>query len=121
MSAKITTSPWGKPDSQKTIAPGIIQVWTPSHGGFWVDPTRLHEMSERVPELLTPSQFFRYSGNMAAGAWFEEDSECARVFMAFPEFFPGVDQEEVAKQFAYFNPEIQAAGLARAEREASYV
>lgn len=56
-------TPWGLADSTIVIAPGLINVTTPSHGGIYVDPER----RGRMPEYL--------AGEPATdgGAWYEED------------------------------------------------
>lgn len=69
-------SPWGAIETMTEIAPGIVQVTTPSHGGIHVSPERLAKMPEEL--RATP-----YS----AGGWFEEDCDWALVAVCFPEAF----------------------------------
>lgn len=71
---KITSSPWGKVDEQRVLAPGIVQVFTPSHGGIYVAPDLLAKM---------PIKSTAYS----QGGWFEEDCDWSLVALAFPEAF----------------------------------
>lgn len=73
----LTTSPWGKPDSQREIAPGITHVTTGSHGGILVSP----ELFATMPSCFQ----LRHS---SAGAWYEEDCDITLVILAFPEHFP---------------------------------
>jgi len=77
----LTTSPWGAVQDQKELAPGIIQVWTASHGGIWVEPAKWATM---------PIKTTGYSED----GWFEEDCDWALVALAFPEAFD-------AKSLAY--------------------
>ncbi len=76
----LTSSPWGKVQTQKELAPGIIAVTTASHGGIWVAPDKL----EKMPIKATGYSY---------GGWFEEDCDWALVALAFPEAF---DAESVA-------------------------
>lgn len=73
---RITSSPWGRPDSQREVAQGIIRVSTPDHGGYFVSAERFASM----PEALRVSPD-------ADGAWFEEDCLAHLVIAAFPEAF----------------------------------
>jgi len=70
----ITSSPWGRVQNQKELAPGIIAVSTASHGGIWVAPDLLAKM---------PIQSTAYS----EGGFFEEDCDWALVALAFPYAF----------------------------------
>jgi len=74
---QITSSPWGKPQTQHEITPGITQVSTASHGGILVSP-----------ELFTtmPSCFQLLCS--IEGTWYEEDCEINLVVLAFPGHFP---------------------------------
>jgi hypothetical protein len=62
------SSPWGPVDQVETLAPGLHDVGTASHGGFLLSP----EMNARVPEAL----------RLESGAY-EEDCDWARVVVAF--------------------------------------
>lgn len=75
---KIRNSPWGAPDSEKTIADGLIFVSTPSHGGFYLSPDRWATLKEKFPD------FQPFNGNIG---WLEEDSDWAMAALAFPEYF----------------------------------
>lgn len=74
---KLQSSPWGKPDFQKEIAPGIISLSTPGHGGYWLSK----EMRAQMPETL------RRKTPFAGEGWYEEDCDWAIVVLAFPWFF----------------------------------
>jgi hypothetical protein len=73
----LTTSPWGRPDSQREIAPGITHVTTGSHGGILVSPEQFASM----PSCCQ----LRHS---TEGAWYEEDCDLNLVILAFPQHFP---------------------------------
>lgn len=73
-------TPWGTSQDDRTIAPGIVAVSTPSHGGFWISLERYNQMA---PEY----QALAYPGLTNDGAWFEEDSAWVAVVLSFwPEF-----------------------------------
>lgn len=78
-------SPWDRIQHVREVAPGIVSVDTAGHGGYWLSPQRVADMRARVPHLLTPSTFYPLD---SAGQWFEEDCECCRVVLAFPDLFP---------------------------------
>lgn len=69
-------SPWGAIQTMTEVAPGILQVTTPSHGGLYVTADLVAQMPEHLRE--TP-----YS----SGGWFEEDVDWALVALAFPQHF----------------------------------
>ena len=75
---KLTDSPWGRIDWQKEIAPGIISVSTPSHGGYWLSPDRIDAM---------PANLKKTDSRYCPVNWYEEDCEWSRVALAFPECF----------------------------------
>lgn len=77
-------TPWGKAQGIKEIAEGIKLVFTASHGGFKLDRQR----NKLVPEA------FRNKGG-----WYEEDCECAKVILTFPQYFDE-RQIQVAHQTA---------------------
>lgn len=100
-------TPWGIADYVLERAPGIIEIGTPSHGGFWLSPERLASI---------PEGGRRFAAKWSHGwgdAWFEEDCASLQVFAAFPDLFPevpDVDRENVAKQAANYATEaLQAA------------
>lgn len=65
-------SPWGAVDNHEIIAPGIISVSTPSHGGIKLDRTR----NAKVHPALR-----------IAGGWYEEDCEADIAIFTFPAEF----------------------------------
>ena len=74
-------TPWGPANHMYTIAPGIISVSTPSHGGLYVSAERYAQMPPQYQALVFPG--FAQDG----GAWFEEDSAWVGPVLAFwPEF-----------------------------------
>ena len=79
------TTPWGKPQTVKIIAPGIVEFTTASHGGIWLSPER----NAQVPLSLKKRSFM---GNGTRG-WYEEDQDAAIVMGVFPEFFTGTEDD----------------------------
>jgi hypothetical protein len=79
------TTPWGKPQTVKIIAPGIVEFTTASHGGIWLSPER----NAQVPMRLKKRSFM---GNGLAG-WYEEDQDTGIVRGVFPECFTGTDND----------------------------
>ncbi len=73
---KITSSPWGRPDSQTILAAGIVRVSCEGHGGIFVSLERFAQM----PECFRVDPY-------SDGGWFEEDREAFLVCLAFPEEF----------------------------------
>lgn len=66
-------TPWGKFQYKEKITRGINFYSTASHGGFKVSK----KLNEQVPEALRNED-----------GWYEEDCDSARVYIAFPQFFP---------------------------------
>ena len=87
-----------------TIAPGIMEYGTPSHGGIHVSATRLAQMPESWRE------------SFAGDGWYEEDCDWALVALAFPECFDkralehalGTAERWHADKLADFTPEMRA-------------
>ena len=71
-------TPWGVAQTTCDIAPGIIEVSTVSHGGFYLSPARVAKIRERFPEFTS----------RAGAQWYEEDCDCAVVALAHAEEFP---------------------------------
>lgn len=71
----ITTSPWGRVDTQRTIAPGIIFVSTPSHGGYWLSPARVEQFKRTLPDFKPFAGF----------PWLEEDCDAALAALVWPD------------------------------------
>lgn len=89
------SSPWGQIDCATQIAPGIIRVSTPSHGGIWVAPELRRRIDSRWLER--------------ASAWFEEDCEWAIVAHSFPEEFGRFhDADRKARGAGYTGDEVLA-------------
>ena len=70
-------TPWGDIHDQREHAPGIVNVSTAGHGGFWLSAERLAEFRAVFPD------FDPYAGE----PWFEEDEDWAVVVLAFPDMF----------------------------------
>ena len=70
-------SPWGKIQDTREILSGIVQVYTASHGGWWLSDDRLSQMTE---------QDARAGGSpYSPYGWFEEDCDVAFPVVAFAE------------------------------------
>lgn len=82
------TSPWGRIDHMEYVADDIYFIMTGRHGGFWVSPKRLATMPS---QYLVPNDFYE-----KGSSWFEEDCECMRVFLSFPELFPNQQDRAMA-------------------------
>lgn len=79
MQTKLNT-PWGPADEVVSIAPGIMTVYTPSHGGILLDAAHV----KRIPkEIGIP-----YSGTRSA--W-EEDCDWSVPYLLFEEEFANSD------------------------------
>ena len=73
--SKIST-PWGQADHVDRIAPGIMSVSTPSHGGIMLDADHV----ARIPRSIGAG----YSGTRSA--W-EEDCDWAVPYLLFKDEF----------------------------------
>lgn len=71
------TRHWGTADQKRIWGHGIVQFWTPSHGGYELSAERMLLM----PEHLRACSF---TGDNA----FEEDCSWCAVPLAFPDCFP---------------------------------
>ena len=65
---EISESPWGPVQAQRTLAEGITQVETASHGGIKLSAARLAEMPE---------------DERTVDGWYEEDAEATYVLRHF--------------------------------------
>lgn len=75
-------TPWGNSDSQKILAPGILSLSTPTHGGIKVEK----ELNLLIPEYMRASDGF-----------YEEDVDWSIVPTVFPVAFTK-EQREKAKE-----------------------
>jgi hypothetical protein len=94
------------------VAPGIVSVSTPSHGG-------IHLSSERIAEMPKPLQDFVpfRRPQSGLGQWFEEDCDWSVVALAFPQFFKPSDIESAHKTLKRYKPEIYAAFIESQEKK----
>jgi len=74
-----THTPWGKPESSKELAAGVILYSTKTHGGYWLSKPNEQRRRDRFPEFRTS----------AGGPWYEEDQDAVIVALTFPELFSG--------------------------------
>jgi hypothetical protein len=75
-------TPWGPPQQQEAVAPGVTRVSTAGHGGYHVDASALGAM----PPALAAFDTFA-GGDGCGGRWFEEDEDWCVVALAFPHLF----------------------------------
>lgn len=75
-------TPWGRPDSTTIIAPGIIEYSTPSHGGIYLDASRVAQLPPGIAGCRTFA-----GGDRDNGLFLEEDLDSVLAMLAFPEFF----------------------------------
>ena len=96
MPKRIAFSPWGSPQHVKTLADGILQVSTSTHGGIHLSPERLAQMPE---------------DQRSTDGWYEEDCEAAFVYVRFMNEIglSEKDRETVAKWCASFDSFAQIA------------
>jgi hypothetical protein len=67
---------WGKDDTITRISDGIVEVSTPSHGGFILSEARMKAM----PEHLKACSWTKDNN-------FEEDCSWCAVVLAWPQYF----------------------------------
>ncbi len=71
-----SSTPWGHADCVEQVAPGIISVSTPSHGGYKVYEPYLSAMHPMLQDTFRGMK-----------GWFEEDCDWAKVAIAYPKLF----------------------------------
>jgi hypothetical protein len=71
-------TPWGKADYGVELLPGVMQVSTPSHGGFYLSLQRRAALPLLIQEVPT------FCGEPC---WFEEDCDWALVAIGYPALF----------------------------------
>lgn len=91
-------TPWGKSDYSKSYARGVMFYGTPSHGGLRLSKTK----NAQMPDAL------RLDNGRKGEGWYEEDCDCARVHVAFPNLFP-TSLEASKKSLANWNPDAYEA------------
>jgi hypothetical protein len=89
-------TPWGRADFAEVLAPGIVTVGTPSHGGIHLDP----EQNARVHPVWR-----------ATDGWYEEDCESYIVLATFPETAAPYPLEKVHDSLAYWLPSQHAVAF----------
>lgn len=101
-------SPWGQIDRHEVLARGIIEVYTPSHGGIYLSKERqkmLPEWAKKVPASYCPKP-----------EWWEEDCEALVPLYCFYDELPAKRREGVSKDLllnwikktSYFFPNGEA-------------
>ena len=92
-----TGTPWGRADGCKHITRGIVQYFTPSHGGYHVSA----ELLKTMPEYLQQDAYTPLG-------WFEEDCAWAKVAISFPQYFSTEDQSIAYQTLKAYYPEAYA-------------
>ena len=88
-------TPWGLADEVRVLAPGVIDVYTPSHGGIHVTGDAL----KRIP-------LYARSRSCAGPEWYEEDCDWAIVARFIPEAFSEEHRVAAADTLARWHPEL---------------
>ena len=91
---KINT-PWGTAEQVDTLAKGIIQVGTPSHGGIGVE----HDVAAAKLSAAARAEAIDQYDHL----WFEEDCDWAIVCHEIPELFSKQHREMAARSLARWN------------------
>lgn len=90
------STPWGHPDTMYRIAPGWVNFCTPSHGGYWLHPSR----NTKVPLKYRQATF---CGQGLKGFYEEDCDWCIPVLVFRDEFRAYCDAHglEFHKQIAW--------------------
>lgn len=96
---KVTHSPWGKIDVRKNISDDIIEVSTPSHGGFGVTGKAKQNILNMFPSV---GEHVDVNNEMS---WFEEDCDYAFVILANKECFQEKDIQAAESSMKSWYPE----------------
>lgn len=102
-------TPWGHADQVKELAPGIYEVSTPSHGGFYLEPDARRKV---------PAPWIAYGAQWSHGwgsGWFEEDCAAMAVLLTFSELFPDIAAETWPRIREAAARTLPAAGATQAE------
>ena len=73
----VQNTPWGKPQTEKIIADGIVEYTTASHGGIHLSDNRWNELIELFP----------YLHSWAGENWLEEDCDWGWAAIRWPHLF----------------------------------
>ena len=118
-------TPWGEAQNVREIAPGLLEIDTARHGGYWLAPERWARITQLFPS------FRPYNGNVG---WLEEDwLELSPQLQAVAEgyswyeldtlrqaveVFAGLYQEHIALEESLIYPEARRQMAAEAARQA---
>lgn len=83
-------TPWGAPQTVKTLADGVISYTTSSHGGIFVRS----DVNEQIPDYARDAE-----------GWYEEDCGWAIVAYFLPHVLPD-EHEEAISTLKHWFPEI---------------
>jgi hypothetical protein len=93
-----TSTPWGKADQATAYGPGVTFYGTPSHGGFKVSKA----LNATVPDPLRN-----------ADGWYEEDSDWAKLALAFPHLFTTRERRQAEQSLRNWMPDAWEAHFGR--------
>lgn len=99
--------PWGQIDKLQLLAPGIVNVYTPGHGGIW--------LAEFRQQQLPYSDLARRVNFLGSLEWWEEDQDWAIPVLVFSRAIQplGDDWFHAARwSVERFHPEYWAAWAA---------
>lgn len=85
-------SPWGAVDGVEVLAPDVVFVSTPSHGGAWLSPAA----QTRMPAALQP---------MHGRTWWEEDCEIWAPLLVFGLHTPDNTRSQAIAILARWKPD----------------
>lgn len=88
-------TPWGEADTIETLAEGVIQVSTSTHGGIGVDS----EVANKRLSAPARAEAIRQGGRL----WFEEDCDWAIVCNEMPELFSERHRELAVESLKRWN------------------
>lgn len=77
-------TPWGKSDSQNTLAEGIVSYSTPSHGGIWLSSERQAQLPEGIDNFVHDLR------------WWEEDCDWVVPYILFKD---DIEKHGIAYKF----------------------
>lgn len=77
--SELSHSPWGRVDWQAQPMPGVINLSTSSHGGYFLGVDRWQALKARFPSFLPH----------AGAPWLEEDQDAVLVPLTFPDEVDG--------------------------------
>lgn len=72
-------TPWGPVQTVEPVVPGVVNISTAGHGGYWCSPARWEELLRLFPDI----------NPWAGPGWLEEDCDWAFAALTWPEVVEG--------------------------------